>query len=234
MTPWNDNNACILSNGNISLGFSGQDDAAYDTVQTYAKSDVFWMIPPSACMVAGGPTSAYAAPTMAARQTIQAGTGGTSMAILLDSGKSGSQFVLIPFNFFQRTTRTGPNNASVPHGFKLKRFQCMYSVLQSNLGTAPVLTAWTETPANLTTRTTAVYDTAAPLTSCPPGSNMPTLAILVNSAGYLVSYDFVTPAWVTTQNQVLWAELQFAMIGSTTTAVVNLMDMVAILSLALY
>lgn len=230
---WNDNNAFIKGNGNLTLGFGGTDDGAYDTTQTYAKGDVFWQIPLSAVQVAGGATSAFAAPTMAARQTIQGGVG-VSQAVSMNSGNgTGSAFMLIPFNFFQRTTNTGPNNSNQPHGFKFKQLNVMYTPLGSNLTTAPVLTAWSETPANLTTRTTVVYDSAQITVQNPIGTTVATLPVAVNSAGFLVSYVITNPTFLSTINQTLWAELQFAIAaGSTNTVLVS--NIVAVLSLALY
>src|SRR6266487_3023668 len=115
-TAFNDANAWINGQGNLSLGNAGRDDASADPAALYAKGDCFVNVP----IIPGAFTSVTHALTFARTSA------GLYTATLAASAATG--IVIVPITGIFRKFSSTVGGVNNPHGFKLLDFVLCYTV----------------------------------------------------------------------------------------------------------
>ena len=219
------------------------DDGSADSTHKYAKGDVFVPIPIAKCMYALGATSNWALvgnlnAAVGANTRKALATVGVSQCILLNTNSTGigaSCFVLIPFDFMQRTFTGTPTGQSDPHGFKLKSLDFAYSVYGSVLVAAPTATFWTEVMTDLTTRDGVRLDTGQVTYENPIGTIVASLPTAIQTSGYAARVNILTPVFVNAVRTQLFGELNFSVqVATGTGGKCEVSNIVANISVALY
>lgn len=115
---WNDSNAYINSNGNLSLGGSGFDDAGYDATHPYAKGDCYVTVEASQLVGDTLPALTYLTGNIPSR-TLAAST---------------THKVMIPLEGqVSRTYASVVGQTANPHGFKVRSMALFYRVNTTNI-----------------------------------------------------------------------------------------------------
>ncbi len=186
-TAWNDNNASIKANGNLSLGGGGVDDAAYDATYTYAKRDFELEVPASLLISTTLPA------------LTQSGGAGDGNPFIRALAASTTHHVQLPILDFLRTYTT------TPHGLLIYSASLVYRVNTTTLTSATMglysmpLAAATTQP----TPTTIVGTVA--------GNTLTAAANL-----YEMKFTVTTPAWITTTGTLVWGDIDIVTPGSST------------------
>lgn len=118
MAYWNDNNASIQGNGNLTLGLDGRNDAEYHADYPYAKNDLWIPVAPGQIRSTTDPALTRVAAGQY-KKTLVAST---------------THNVLIPFppGAFLRSY-VGDTNKASPHGILLKSLTLYYRVNTADL-----------------------------------------------------------------------------------------------------
>lgn len=222
---WNDNNAFIRGNGNLTLGLAGKDDAAYDATHTYAKND-FWAHVSPVLLPLGIPTTTLTELNVrnAAGQYERQYTAGGAITPKLALPLS----MYLPFH----RTLTGTTSTSAPHGFKLLDLILNYKVATAD-ATSVAVVFNTETPqANATARSAASTTPLGTITyQNPLGTVVATLPVAQQATPYVNRIVLGTPAFVNTDRSTLTAEIQLSL---PNTCVFTITDIALHFALAAY
>ena len=219
---WNDAQAFIHGNGNLSLGASGTDDAAYDATHKYAKGDLWYTLLPVE-LPSGIPTTNLTEANVrnAAGQYERSYTAGGAI----------TPKIPVPIRLWYRTFTGGPALAA-PHGFKLTAMFLNYKVATADATSVDVVFNTETAQSNNTARAAA---STTPLGTVayqnPPGTVVATLPVAQQAAPYVTKIVPATPVFITTQRQLLTAEIQLSL---PNTCVLTITEVSFLFSLALY
>lgn len=206
-TAFNDANAWINGQGNLSLGNSGRDDASGDPAALYAKGDVFVNIPLNWL------TSVTQALTFA---RTSAGIYTTALAAAASTG-----VLIIPLTGLFRKFSQVSGGVNNPHGFKV-----LDVVLNYTIGTAAETSITpsfvTETQTNNTARAATTTPLGATVTvENPIGTVVANLPTAVQAAPYVTRFYGSAPVFVNTDNTDLYAEVAFVNPGTSVATITH-------------
>lgn len=189
-TTFNDANAWLKGNGNLSLGVSGKDDAAYNATYTYAKDDVWLPVSPMVIVSDTQPALTYVATGQPSR-TLAASTTHT---------------VSVPLDFAPFRSFLGNVNTSAPHGILIKSVTLFYRV-----NTNPLTSFASMAVYQIPNAAGAALPTPAAITSTLAGNT------LTNAANtYAAVSTITTPTWINTLNTLVFAMPVIVTPGSCT------------------
>lgn len=205
MSNLSDVMARIHSNGNLSLGGEGQDDAAYDSSHKYAKGDVFTTVNPNDLVSDTLPALTYITGDIPVRALAASTTHKVTIPIQGAMGRT-----------FQAATGYGIN----PHGFKVQSVALAYRVNTTTITSATMqLDSYPLVAA-------AALPTVTSVTGTVSGNTLTAAANV-----YLMVFTVTTPAFFTTADTMVRALATIVIPGSST---VDLLGASWRLSVALY
>lgn len=195
MKQFNDNNAEVSKEGNLSLGFAGRDDEAQHATYGYVKNDV-------TLMVSGLELTSDTQPAMTYI------TGDLPVRTL---AASGTHKVTIPLpGWFVRTTTLPASNpagvAAAPHGIIVKSLALFYRVNTTALTSFATMAINTSPVA-----AAAALPTVTELTSTLAGNTLTAAANV-----YAAVATVTTPAFFNTADTFIWAVATIVTPGSST------------------
>lgn len=216
MIPFNDQNAWLNKSGNLSLGNSGQDDAAGNTSFPYAKDD-FWMSVNVNALPAAIPVTNLTETNTRVSVGIYTRTYTAGAAITPKLPISISN--LLPFH---RTFLGSSGATSNPHGFILKSMIVSYIVGVAALNAiAAVFTTETAQAEAVARAAASTSPFGAVIVQNPPGT-VAAAPLTTQATPHVVAFVPTTPAFVNTQRQLLTAELQLDMANTGTFAITEI------------
>jgi hypothetical protein len=193
-TAFNDANAWINGQGNLSLGNAGRDDASADPAALYAKGDV-WISVPLPFLVNSALTQAATfARTSAGLYTL-------ALAAAASTG-----IVVVPINFFFRKFASTTGGVNNPHGMKLLDFVLAYTVATA-AETSVNVTFNTVVDANATARAATTTALGAVTYENPIGTSVANLPVATQATPYVCRAIPATPIFINTDNTELIAEI---------------------------
>jgi len=187
-TPWNDANAWISGEGNLSLGGGGVDDKAGSALFNYGKGDAEILIAPSELISTTLP---------ALTQPAGAGDGAAFARTL---AASTTHHVQVPISRVLQRTIT-----STPHGFALVSVSVTYRVNTNDL-TSATLGVY-----SMSLLAAASLPTPAALTGTVAGNTLTHAANL-----YEMKFTVTTPQFFSTTGTLVWADVDIVIPGSST------------------
>ena len=195
MRMFNDNQANVSKEGNLSLGFAGHDDEAGHATYGYAKDDVSLPVPGFLCISDTLPALTYLTGDIPNR-TLAAST---------------THKLAIPFpQAFVRTTTLPASNpagvAAAPHGVLVKSLALFYRV---NTTTITSFTTMAINSAPLAAA--AALPTVTEMTSTLAGNTLTAAANV-----YAAVSTVTTPAFLTTADTLIWGVATIVIPGSST------------------
>ncbi|SRR6266487_4497774 len=208
-TAFNDANAWINGQGNLSLGNAGRDDASADPAALYAKGDCFVNVP----IIPGAFTSVTHALTFARTSA------GLYTATLAASAATG--IVIVPITGIFRKFSSTVGGVNNPHGFKLLDFVLCYTV-----ATAAETTIsgafFTEVQANNGARASVATPFGAVTYENPIGTVAATLPVATQANPYVTRIVPAAPIFVNTDNTDVWLEISEVNPGTAVMAITHL------------
>lgn len=215
-TTFDDAQAWINGQGNLSLGNGGFDDLAGDAAALYAKGDVFVNVPLNWI------TSFPNAPTLA-----RTSAGLYTAALTTNT----TQFVVVPITgLFRKFAGASRAPALAPHGFKITDLVFNY-VVATLAPTSLAVAFFTQVDVNATARASVATPFGAVTYENPIGTVVANPAVTVQATPYVTRAVPAAPVFVNADNTEVYAEITVIM---PNTSVVTLTHIGFHCSVALY
>lgn len=193
-TAFNDNNAWIEGNGNLTLGNQGKGDGAADPAAAWAKGDVWVNIPlnllVSSCLVQAGTWSRTSA----------------GLFLLTLAAAASTGIVVVPLNFFFRKFVQTVGNTANPKGMKVSDLVFGYTIATAG-ETSITVTFQTNQDVNATARAAVTAPFGAVTYENPLGTVVATPPVATQATPYLVRAVPAAPVFVNGDNTDVYAEI---------------------------
>lgn len=192
-TTFNDSQAWINGNGNMSLGNAGFDDGSADATHKYAKGDCFVNVPLNHLL------------TLPNALTITRTSAGLYVAALTTNT---TQVVIVPLSGIFRKFSQTTGGVANPHGFKVTDLVFNYIVATLAV-TSVAVTFVTNLDVNAVARAAVTAPFGAVTYENPIGTVVANPAVATQATPYVTRAVPAAPAFVNVDNTDLFAEITF-------------------------
>jgi hypothetical protein len=221
---FNDNQAKINSSGNLSLGQYGLDDGAGDSSHPYAKDDLWVQF--DVLNLRGIPTTSL---TMS---DVRTAVGQYGRVFTSGGAITPKVPVYIPNLYRTLNQYLDGRNASQPHGFKLRAMYLSYTIATADATSIAVVFTTESAQSNSTARANSSTTPLGTVTyENPPGTVVGTLPVGQDADPLVNKIVPGTPAFITTERDILTAELQLSL---PNTCVLTITELSFNFAMALY